>query len=223
MKKIILFLLILCSVSFASAQDTTSLYRSDKIRQRFNPIFGNEKESNEIISFIASNLVVELEPSQLKNLDGYLVIAFKLDSAGMIGDLRVSKSYNSWVDYAILGGIKKLPEYGVPTIRNGKVVESKQQVVFSFGSYVKKDATYGLQNETIRQNTQSLIDEQKNEFYAKRKREDEKWNGFTDVNSQLEYDIKHGLKQEATTILNEDALLDPDLTPSTVPTITVTD
>ncbi len=210
--------------SVGGAYHPTDAMGPKMVRQRVNPIFGNEKEANQIISFIASNLVLEFSEEQIKKLDGYVVLNFVVDTAGTIGNLQVKKSYNIWVDYAILGAIKNLPPWGVPSMRQGEPVERTHQVVFSFGTYSNQgQTTYGLQNETIAQNTQDAIDEQRAEYAAKLKEEHNKWQSFTDVNSKLEYDIQDGLRQEAQTLQDGSALDNQgDFTPNT-PTISITE
>ncbi len=206
-----------------AAYHPTDAHSSKMVRQRVNPIFGSEKEANQIISFIASNLVLEFEEEQIKKLDGYMVLNFVVDTAGVIDRLEVKKSYNIWVDYAILGAIKKLPEWGIPSLRNGEPVERNHQLVFSFGSYSNQEQTYGLQNETIARNTQDEIDRQRQEYMAQIQEEHSEWKSFTDVNSQLEYNIQDGLKQEAQTLTGTDDLYNGgDYTPST-PTISITE
>lgn len=196
----------------------------EKIKQKFNPIYSNEEESNQIISFISANLVVELEPRQIKKLDGYLVIRFVVDTLGNFEKLKVAKSYNNWVDYAMLGAMKTLPSYGkIFYNKKGEPIEKSQQVVFSFGSYVKNGGTYGFQNDLVRNNTQDEINKQRDEYFAKVKQHWKQWGSFTDVNSRLEYDIKDGLKQEANR-MDIDDLENSDLTPPIInPTITITD
>ncbi len=213
---------------FCTPPDSTDVapfyeeYNSKAVYQKFNPVFGSEKEANEIISFMSSNLVVKLDPDALKQLDGYLVIRFEVDTLGMIGKLKVQKSYNSWVDHAILGAIKELPEWGVPPVRNGKIVSKWHNIVFTFGSYVGGEGTYGFQDETVARNTQNEIDRQRDEHFAKINEKNKEWNDFTDINSKLEYDIKDGLKQEATTLPGVNPLQTPDDEQRTIPTIKIT-
>ncbi len=225
-KVFIIIIIALCSShqSFGSVADTSySTYGdSEKIRQRFNPVYGSEKESNEIISFIASNLVVELEPRQLKMLNGYLVLNFMIDTLGHIGDFRVTKSYNQWVDYAILGAMTKLPEWGVIPRHKGEKTSKRHQIVFTFGSYVKGSETYGFQGDAVDRNIQSQINEQREAHFAKIKEEEERWESFTDDNGVIRYDTKEGLKDNQTILMPNDPL-DPTNQPPQTPTITITE
>ncbi len=197
---------------------------NNKVKQRFNPIFGDEKESNQIISFIASNLVVELDPEQIKKLDGFMVASFVIDTLGNIEKLAVQRSYNTWVDYAIIGAIKSLPPWGKPSLdKNDKPVEKYHNIVFTFGSYVKGDTHFGFQADAVRDNTQKEINSQRDALSASLNEKRTKWNSFTDVNSKLVYDIKQGLKNEATIINPNDPFTNKGTPPITVPTIKITE
>lgn len=226
---VIFFVMIYALVGQCAPPDSTSMFtqkvgEDDKIMQRFNPIYGNNPESNEIISFISSNLVVGLRPDQMKRLDGYLVIQFEVDTLGDMGNLQIRKSYNSWVDWVILGALVELPPWGiVPRNRDGSATTKTHQIVFTFGSYVRGGGTYGFQDETVARNTQNEIDKQNAQFAADVKKRKEQWGTFTDVNAKLEYDTKQGLKQEAT-ILDGINPLDGNNAPKTViPTISITE
>lgn len=195
----------------------------EKIKQRFTPVFGNEKEINEIISFISSNLVVELNTDQLKRLDGYMIATFIIDTTGNIARLDVKKSYNSWVDYAIIGALNSLPSWGRKAYdKNDNLVERQHDIVFTFGSYVKGSHAYGFQGDKVRSNTQGLIDAQRNAHYAKLQEERGIWNSYTDVNAKLEYNIKDGLRNEAGVLLRDDPFAYPKPPPLTTPTIKIT-
>lgn len=233
MKRIcaLFFLVLLCGGVGATPPDTTSFdpqykptenYRSNTImQQRFSPIYGNEAEINEIIGFIASNLVVPLNPDQLKQLDGYAVIGFDIDTTGTMGNYRVIRSYNSWVDYALIGAMVELPHWGViPTTQKGEPTRKDHHIVFTFGSYSKGTGTFGFQGNTVNRNTQTELNRQRDDHFAKIKEKNRLWNDFTTENSRLEYDIQEGLKQEART-LNEQNPLDPTSLPPTTPTFTI--
>lgn len=195
--------------------------KAKKIRQKFNPIYSNEEESNEIISFVSSNLVVELEPQQLSTLDGYVVIRFVVDTLGNFDSFKVAKSYNNWVDYALLGAMKELPKYGKRYYNEDNIPIVKQhQVVFTFGSFVK--GSFGFQDELVRNNTQSSINKQRDEHFAKVNSHWKQWGGYTDINSRLEYNIKDGLKQEAMQVDLNSLENGDDLPPTINPTITIT-
>ncbi len=232
MKKVLfIFIIGLCVLSGrATPPDSTLSYApsgmaSNRVMQRFNPIYGSEPESNEIISFISANLVVGLDPEQMKKLDGYLVITFDIDTLGKIGHLEVRRSYNSWVDWVILAAMNELPECGVISRdSNGAPRDRRQQVVFTFGSYVKGGGgTYGFQGETVARNTQNELNKQKDEYVAQIKKQTESWRNYTDVNAKLEYDTKQGLKQEAAVLDGANPLdLDKSET-SVIPTISITE
>lgn len=209
--------------SLHSELHPTTALKTKKIKQRFNPIFGDEKESNQIISFISANLVLELDEDQLASLDGYVVVQFVVDTSGLITNPYIARSYNSWVDYIIMSAIKELPDWGVPSLKNGEPVERSHQVVFTFGSYVQTKRPLGLQNEAIAQNTQNKINEQRDAYFAEKREKNEQWNSFTDQNSVLEYNIKDGLRNEARTLQGDEVLRNSNSGSVNTPTITITE
>lgn len=227
----ILFVLALsCGVTAAqppkTAEHPTSAdksNKSEKIKQKFNPIYGSEKEANDLLSFIAVNMVLELDAESVKNIDGVAIVSFYLDTLGNVSRLALTKSLRPWIDYAIIGGMKKMPPYGKPSMRNnGKAFESFHTVVFSFGSYVRAGGhTYGFQGETVSANIQREIDRQRNEQIAKAKEHNDKWNKFTTKNARLEYDTKSGLKNQAGTLAPDDQIGTPDNLPPLMPTVTI--
>lgn len=197
--------------------------KSEKIQQKFNPIYGSEQDANDLLSFIAANMVLELDAESVRNIDGIAVVSFYLDTLGNIDRLAVTKSLRSWIDYALIGGMKRLPAYGRPSTRkNGKVFESFHNVVFSFGSYVRVGKhTYGFQGETVSANIQKEIDRQRNEQIARAKEHNDKWSKFTTKNARLEYDTKNGLKNQAGTLAPDDQIGTPDNLPPLMPTVTI--
>ncbi len=194
----------------SSTDSTASVYapeyQSRLVRQTFNPVFAGEKEIDQIIGFISSNLVVELDPEQLKQLDGFLVITFRVDTVGMLGGFAVRKSYNSWVDYAILGGLNTLPEWGVPSYKGESVVERRHQIVFSFGSYAGGPPPLGNQSAVAQNRAVAEVDRQRREHYDGIARDNARWDGFTRENSRLEYDVERGLKAESQRVESSEVL-----------------
>ncbi len=228
----ILYIVIVLSLwatnSWAQSQDTTALtepytpynHSENTVLQRFNPIFGNEKQSNEIISFIASNLAVQLPKSVVEKLNGYMGLQFAIDSTGNFGKFAIIKSYNTWVDYAIIDAMSKLPRWGTPIVnKEGEVIEKNHRIFFTFGTYNQSD-TYGFQGDAVDRNTQAHINEQRNALAAEIARKNRYWDAFTKDNATLEYDIKDGLKQEASVI--EHNPLEPINDDNSSPTISIT-
>ncbi len=205
---VVVYLLLAVGISSATEPDSTSSYApynpygqsETTTLQRFNPVFGNEPESNQIISFIASHLKVELPTMVVETLDGYMGLQFGIDTLGNIGRYAVIKSYNSWVDYAIISAMNRLPAWGVPPINDqGEVIDKQHQIYFTFGSY-NKGGTYGYQRDAVDRNTQALINEQRDSHFAELNKKNKEWQDFSDKNSTLKYDVQRGLTQEASTI-----------------------
>lgn len=211
------------TVQQKDVEHPTNAESSEKIKQRFNPIFGSEGEANEIISFISSNLVVELESEQIKRLDGYMIATFIVDTMGNIDRINVKRSYNTWVDYAIIGALNNLPPLGRKSYdKRDNLVERQHDIAFTFGSYVKGSNTYGFQGAKVRDNTQQQLNEQRDTHFAEVNKQRGMWSNFTDVNAKLEYNIKDGLRDEARTLRGDDPFAYPKPPPLTTPTIKIT-
>lgn len=209
--------------STKAANHPTTAEKNDVIRQKFNPIFGAEKESNALLSFISANMVLELDAASVKNIDGYVALSFQLDTLGNIDRLTITKSLRPWIDYAIIDGMKKLPSYGKPSTRNnGKIYVSNHNMVFSFGTFVRSSRTYGFQGEAVTAATQAEIDRQRNEHFARINEQNSQWEKFTSVNSRLVYDTKNGLKNQAGSLAPDSQIGTPDNLPTTTPTISIT-
>lgn len=228
---VLLFVALSCSPTASAQSQTinkadhpTTADKYEKIQQKFNPIYGSEKESNDLLSFIAANMVLELDAAAVKNIDGIVVVSFYLDTLGCIDRLAVTKSLRPWIDFAIIGGLKRMPNYGKPSIRNnGKAYESRHSMVFSFGSYIRGGGhTYGFQGDAVRNKTQEELNRQRNDHFAKINEQTALWNKFTTKNSKLEYDTKSGLKNQAGTLAPDDQLGTPDALPPMTPTVTIT-
>lgn len=219
-----ILILAMPAVCFAQIQTADTAYYSPKERevlQHFNPIYGNEEESNNIISFISSNLVVELSPAQVKGIDGYVVCSFVVDTLGEMKKLKVEHSLKPWIDYAILGAMIRLPNWGRPCMRRDKKVERRFDIVFSFGSFIKPLNHMGFNGSKVSSETQAQIDEQRlamqKELLARKNR----WDGFTKENAKLEYDNQGALRKEQPVLPGSTNPINPSVPSSTTPTIKI--
>lgn len=195
--------------------------RARKTLQKFNPIYGSQSETNEIIRFISANLAVELDNDQLHNVNGKVICAFVVDTMGNIGSLSVVKSLNPWVDYAIISAMKQLPPWGVPSIRRSGKIEKRFEVVFSFGTTVSQFA-FGYQQDLVTSRTQLQIDEQRTALSKELTARKERWDGFTKQNAKLKYDNRGAMRRDQSTLPGTTSPLNPlDAIPSMSPTVSI--
>lgn len=210
MKYLLISLALALAVTGASAQ---------KKLQRFNPVYGSEADVNQLLTFVSSNIKVELNEDQTKGVDGYMVCKFKVDTLGNIHTIRVQHALRPWIDYAIIGAMNRLPAYGIPSVdRKGRKQEVDRQLVFSFGSFTKPLDFIGFNGDKVRENIDQSIQDQIVERTKKNLAQAEKWNGFTNENSKLRYDSREALKGGLKTLPGNDPIKNPVVT---TPTITV--
>lgn len=196
-----------------------SAYGQEKKIQKFNPVYGSQNEINELLSFVSTNIKVELSEDQIRGVNGYMVCKFRLDTLGNIHTIRVGHSLRPWIDYAIVGAMNRLPPYGTPaTDRRGEKKDVERQLVFSFGTSLKPLDHIGFNEEKVRQNTQDKIDAQLAEINRKKMEDYTKWGNFTKENATLKYDSRDALKGSYPTLPQG---MDPLKTPIITPRISV--
>ncbi len=189
-------LLSLVIIGGAGAQASSESNDARKVRQRFSPVYGGERESDQIIEFIAQNLVLELDSAHLARLDGMLVVTFSIDSLGAMHNYRIRRSFTPGIDYAILVALRGLPHWGVPPRENGRKSQRNHQIVFSFGSYNKGAYHYGYHGDKQHQKAIQQANAQKEKHLGEQREKSERWDSFTNQNSRLEYDTQQGLWAE---------------------------
>lgn len=188
MKLLLISFFALCFVA-TGAQETKKV-------QKFNPVYSNQAEVNELLSFVSANIKVELTENQVENINGQMVCKFRIDTTGRIYNVTVGRSLKPWIDMAIIGAMIRLPHYGVPSIgRNGKPQDVDRQLVFSFGkSYFQGVEHIGFNGDAVQRNIARSIDQQQAAAFKEKRRHTAAWDGFTNQNSKLRYDGRDALK-----------------------------
>lgn len=207
----------------AMAQDSTSYssYTERRTLQRFNPRYGGEQEANNLISFVSSNIAVELSPEQVKGVDGVVVCSVLVDTMGVLKDFRVENKLRPWIDHAIVNAMARLPNYGTPCIRRNEKIERRFSLVFSFGSFIKPLRYMGFNGSEVDRQTQAHINAQKDAIKKELAARNTKWNGFVKNNAKLEYDNQGALRKEQSVLPGSTNPLNPDTPTFTTPTITI--
>lgn len=185
-----LFVSFLCALSVAvGAQEPKKI-------QKFNPVYSNQAEINELLSFVSANIKVELSEDQVRNIDGQMVCKFRLDVTGRIYNVTVGKSLRPWIDMAIIGAMVRLPNYGVPaTDRRGQPWDVERQLVFSFGKpFFQAVDRIGFDGETVQRRIDESIRRQEAAVFKEKRRQTAAWDGFTKQNAKLQYDGRDALK-----------------------------
>ena len=206
-------LLGVCALS-AAAQEVKKV-------QKFNPVYSTQEEVNDLLSFVAANIKVELSEDQIRNVNGQMVCKFRVDTTGRIYNVTVGRSLRPWIDMAIVGAMVRMPFYGVAAIdRKGRPYDVERQLVFSFGKpFFQAVDRIGFNGEAVQENIARSIEQQSEAVFKEKRRQTAAWDGFTKENAKLRYDSRDALKGSYPTLpAASDGLKPP---PVYTPTISV--
>lgn len=188
MRSLFVSLLGVCLLA-ANAQEIKKI-------QRFNPVFSNQQEVNDLLSFVATNIQVVLSEDQVRNVNGQMICRFRVDTTGRIYNVSVYRGLRSWIDMAIVGAMARLPLYGVPALdRRGVARDVERQLVFSFGKpFFQAVTRMGFDGQTVDESLSRSIDAQSSAIFKEKRRQTAAWEGFTKENARLHYDGRNALK-----------------------------